>query len=239
MALKKGDFAEIVYTGRIAESGKVFDTNDSDIAKKEGLKNKDQKPIIVCIGEGDVVKGMDDALEGKEAGKSFSVEVPAEKGFGKKDAKMYKLVPASLFKGEFQPVPGLQVSFQNGASGIIKTVSGGRILVDFNHPLAGQSLKYDVKVIKQVTDDAEKLKGFVDFYLGAEGTKVEVAEGKAVLKFKMEMPEEIQKLVREKAMKRIPTLKSLEIESEKKTEKPAVKEDKKEPAKEAALPKKQ
>lgn len=230
--LKKGDFAEIVYTGRLKESGKAFDTNDKEAAKKEGLfkENSRYEPIEVCIGEEDVVKGLDEALEGKEAGKEFKVEVPAEKGFGKKDAKMYKLVPSSVFKGEMQPVPGMPVQFQNGASGVVKTVSGGRILVDFNHPLAGQDLVYDVKIVKHVTDDAEKLKGFLKYYLGTE-PEVEVKEGKAVIKIKPEVPEPIQKALIDKAKSRIPALKEIVFEKEKK-EAPAKKaEEKKAPVK--------
>ncbi|MDI6738445.1 MAG: peptidylprolyl isomerase [Nanoarchaeota archaeon] len=209
MALKKGDFIEIVYTGKIKESGKVFDTNDKEAAKKDGLFSEKSKyePIAICIGEGDVVKGLDESFEGKEAGKEFRVEVPAEKAFGKKDAKMYKLVPASVFRGEMQPVPGMPVQFQNRASGVVKTVSGGRILVDFNHPLAGQDLVYDVKITKHITDDAEKLKGFLKYYLGE--ADVEVKEGNAVIK--AEVPEPIQKALVEKAMKRIPSLKEIEF----------------------------
>ncbi|MDD4878297.1 MAG: peptidylprolyl isomerase [Candidatus Nanoarchaeia archaeon] len=250
--LKKGDFAEIVFTGRIKESGKAFDTNDKESAKKEGLfsENSRYDPIAVCIGEGDVVKGLDEALEGKEAGKEFKVEVPAEKAFGKKDAKMYKLVPASVFKGEMQPVPGMPVNFNNGMNGTVKTVSGGRILVDFNHPLAGQDLIYDCKIIKHITDDAEKLKGFLKYYLGAEPS-VEVKEGKAVITAKPEVPEPIQKALIDKAKSRIPGLKEIvffklpeqsegklgapatkEVKKEesKKEEKPAVKEEAKTPA---------
>lgn len=236
--LKKGDFAEIVYTGRIKETGKAFDTNDKESAKKEGLfrENSRYEPIAVCIGEEDVVKGLDEALEGKEAGKEFRVEVPAEKAFGKKDAKMYKLVPSSVFKGEMQPVPGMPVQFQNGASGIVKTVSGGRILVDFNHPLAGQDIVYDVKITKHVTDDAEKLKGFLKYYLGTE-PDVEVHEGKAVIKAKPEVPEPIQKALIDKAKSRIPGLKEIAFFKEVKKEE-AKKEAVKEEAKTPAAPKK-
>ncbi len=232
--VSKGDFIEIVYTGRIKETGKVFDTNDSEVAKKEGIKSE-AKPIVVCVGEGDVVKGLDESFEGKKEGDSYPVEVNAENGFGKKDAKLYKLVPASVFRGEMHPVPGLQVTFQNGSSGIIKTVSGGRILVDFNHPLAGHDLQYEVNIIKAVTDDAEKLKGFLQYYLGAEG-EVEVKEEKVAIKNMHDVPEQIQKAVVEKALKRMPSLKSIEFE---KKEDASVKEaEKKEEVKKESAEKK-
>lgn len=216
--LKKGDFAELVYTGRIKETGKVFDTNDRETAKKEGFfsEKANYNPIVICIGEGDVVKGLDEALEGKEVGKEFKVDVPAEKAFGKKDAKNYKLVPSSVFKNEMHPMPGLRVDFENGSSGVIKTVSGGRVLVDFNHPLAGQDLAYDVKIIKHVTDDSEKLKGFLKYYLGADNATVEIKEGKALIGMKPEVPDVIQKAIIAKAKKIMPGLKDIEFSKEEK-----------------------
>jgi len=239
MELKKGDFAELVYTGRIKETGKVFDTNDRETAKKEGFfsEKATYNPITICIGEGDVVKGLDEALEGKEVGKEFKADVPADKAFGKKDAKKYKLVPASVFKNEMHPMPGLRVDFENGQSGVIKTVSGGRVLVDFNHPLAGQDLVYDVKIVKHVTDDAEKLKGFLKYYLGADNATVEIKEGKAVIGMKPEVPEPIQKALIEKAKSRIPSLKEIEFFKEEKKEAEKAIAEKKDEVKKAPVKK--
>ena len=237
--VKKGDFAEIVYTGRIKETGKVFDTNDRETAKKEGFfsEKANYHPIVICIGEGDVVKGLDEALEGKEAGKEFKVDVPAEKAFGKKDAKNYKLVPSAVFRNEMHPMPGLRVDFENGQSGVIKTVSGGRVLVDFNHPLAGQDLSYEVKIVKQVTDDSEKLKGFLKYYLGAENATVEIKDGKALIGIKPEVHDVIQKAIIAKAKKIMPELKDIEFLKEEKKDAVKKAEEKKDDVKKAPVKK--
>src|SRR3989344_4389828 len=145
MTTKKGDFVEVTFVGKEKESGKVFDTNDAAAAKKIGLNTEDHHlhSLYVCIGKQDVIPGLDEALEGKELSKKYDVTVSSDKAFGKKDAKLYQLVSASKFKEQrVDPYPGMQVS-SNNRMGIIKSVSGGRIMVDFNHPLAGKDLVYE------------------------------------------------------------------------------------------------
>ena len=99
------------------------------------------------------MKSLEDQIVGKKQAKhTFSIN--AEDAFGKKDAKMIQLIPMSKFRQQkIQPIPGLQLNI-DGSFGVV-TVSGGRCLVDFNHPLAGKDLVYDVKINKIVEDDKE------------------------------------------------------------------------------------
>ena len=164
MALKKGDFIELEYTGRIKD-GEVFDTTDEKIAKEAGIYKKEFSygPVIICLGEGHILKGIDQALIGKEIGE-YKIELPPEKAFGKRDAKLLKLVPLSAFKEhKIEPVPGMQV-IVDGVLATIKTVSGGRCLVDFNHPLAGRFVEYDVKILRKIEDTKEKIEALLKLY---------------------------------------------------------------------------
>ena len=70
MAIKKGDFIEIEYTGRLKEEGFVFDTTDEKIAKEHDLYNSKAAygPLTICVGEHHVIHGLDEALIGKEKG---------------------------------------------------------------------------------------------------------------------------------------------------------------------------
>ena len=89
MAIQKGDFIKLNYTGRF-EDGRVFDTTDEELAKKEeifnprGLYGGD----VVIVGAGHTIEGLDGDLEGKEAGYSGTVSIPPEKAFGPTDAKL-------------------------------------------------------------------------------------------------------------------------------------------------------
>ena len=148
MAFKEGDFIEIEYTGSIKESGIVFDTTSMDLAKKSNLYeiNKTYGPIIVCLGHEQLLKGLDEQIRDKELNKDYKVEVKAEKAFGKKSAQLIQMISASKFKEQKVPVAaGMQVNI-DGKIGIIKSISGGRIIIDFNHPLAGVDLAYNIKI---------------------------------------------------------------------------------------------
>lgn len=211
MATKKGDFVEVIFVGKEKESGKVFDTNDAAEAKKLKLDTEKHHlhPLYACIGKQDVIPGLDEALEGKELAKKYDVTVPAEKAFGKKDARLYQLVSASKFKEQrVDPFPGMQVS-SNNRMGIIKSVSGGRIMVDFNHPLASKDLVYEFTIKRILQDDKEKLEATLRTFLGLHEVKVELNEGNAIVD--MEMPEPLVKELEKKLQERIPALKSVKF----------------------------
>lgn len=211
--VKKGDFVQVKYVGRIKEDNKIFDLNDEAVAKKEGIYDQHARyrPLAVCVGQHDVVKGLDDALVGKEVGKKFSVELAPENAFGKKDPKYFQLVNASKFKdSNMIPYPGMHVTI-NDTPGVVKTISGGRILVDFNHPLAGKDVKYDAEVLGLVEDDAEKVKAIAEMHLGILSPKVTVDNG--VAKIGHEFPEHLVSAVEKSIIERVPSLKKVEFKS--------------------------
>src|SRR3989344_9383892 len=158
--VKKHDFVEIEYTGRTSESNTIFDTTEEKTAKESNAydEHTDYGPAVICVGENHLPKALEDQLIGKETGKDYRIEISHEDAFGKKDAKLIRMIPLSKFRQQkIQPFPGLQLNI-DGMFGIVRTVSSGRCLVDFNHPLAGKDLAYEVKVKKIVEDNGEKLK---------------------------------------------------------------------------------
>jgi FKBP-type peptidyl-prolyl cis-trans isomerase 2 len=188
------DFVEIEYTGKLAEGNIIFDTSDEALAKKSGAFNQGMRygPIVICVGEHQVIAGLDKNLIGKEVGKDYSFSIPAEDGFGKKDAKLLKLVPTSAFrKSNVQVAPGLQVDI-DGVIGTIRTVTGGRVIVDFNHPFAGKDLIYEVKVRRQVLDKVEQVNSLIRMLIN-QPSETAVAEGAATITLEQELPEEIGK----------------------------------------------
>jgi FKBP-type peptidyl-prolyl cis-trans isomerase SlyD len=160
--IQKGDFIELEYTGKTKDEGIIFDTTSAVVAKAAELHMQKQfKPIIVCAGEGHVLPGLDKRLVGASLGK-HSFIIPAEEAFGKKSAKLLQLIPRRIFNDQkIQPVPGLEINVDN-QTGIIRTVSGGRIIVDFNHPLASRDLIYDVEVKAKVHDQTAQVKAVLE-----------------------------------------------------------------------------
>ena len=131
-------------------------------------KIKGKKPIEFELGAGSVIKGFDAGLVGMKAGEKKDISISPEEGYGKKHAQLIQLVSTNVFtKQNIKPFPGLQVQIDN-MFGLIKTVSGGRTLVDFNHPLAGKTLEYKVKILRIIQDDNEKIKSLLNLMLKKE-----------------------------------------------------------------------
>jgi len=191
--IKKTDFVELDYTGKEKDSNLIFDTTVEDVAKKNNLYSKDAvyKSVIICVGEKQILPGIDKEIEGKETGKDYSFEISPELGFGKKDAKLLRIVPAGVFKKQkIRPFPGLQVNI-DGTIGTVKTAGGGRIIVDFNHPLSGKTLIYDVNVKRIITDKKKKIKAYLDI-IRIKDAEINLAGDEAKIKLKIPLPDQIK-----------------------------------------------
>tara|TARA_Y100000310_G_C20568216_1_gene756635 strand:- start:555 stop:1220 length:666 start_codon:yes stop_codon:yes gene_type:complete len=210
--IKVKDFIEIEYTGRIKDENVVFDTTDEKIAKENSLEgHAGYEPVIICVGQEQLLKGLDKSIEGKEIGKEYDIEIKPEDAFGNKNAKLIQLVPTNKFKQQnIQPMPGMQLNI-DGMVGTIKTVSGGRTLVDFNHPLTGKELLYKIKLNKKITDDKEKLNGYLKLSLGTKDFEADITNNNAKITLKKEIPKEAQETVKKKIIEVIPDIKNVEF----------------------------
>lgn len=211
--VKKQDFVEMEYTGRTKEDNAIFDTTQADVAKKEGVydKSHDYSPVVICIGENNLLKAVEDQLVGKEAGREYIFEINTENGFGKKDARLLQMIPLNKFRQQnIQPVPGLQLNI-DGIFGVVKTVSGGRCYVDFNHPLAGRDLVYNVKIKRIVEDSKEKLNSLLKLHLHIKDAEIEINEDAATIKPKQEVPKEAQEEFKKIAQRTIASIKNVDF----------------------------
>lgn len=209
--IKKHDFVEIEYTGRIKEDNRIFDTNEEKIAKENGLydKNSDYFPLVICIGENHVLKGLEEQMIGKEAGKDYIFEINSENAFGRKDAKLIQLIPLSKFRQQnIQPVPGLQLNI-DGVFGVVKTVSGGRCMVDFNHPLAGKDLVYSVKIRKIIDDIKEKLTSLLKMHLNIQDAEIDLNDDSVNIKLKKSISIQSQEEFKNMVSKSLPSIKNI------------------------------
>ena len=116
---------------------------------------------------GTFLKGLDEAIIGMEEGEEKIVDITPEEGFGLRDPKLIQLIPMGEFKKQgMKPEVGMAIS-SDGTTGIIRSVSGGRVRVDFNHELAGKNLEYDIKVVKIIEDDVDKVKSMIELHYNA------------------------------------------------------------------------
>jgi|SRR3989344_6162300 len=211
--LKEKDFVEIEYTGRLEDDSRLFDTTDESLAKKEKIYSSKTKygPITICIGESQILKGIDNELIGKETNKEYTFTLTPENAFGSKNPKLLQLVSQNSFKSQkIMPYPGLQINI-DGLMGIVRTVTPGRVIVDFNHPLSGKKVTYHIKVLKKITDPKEQLDSFMSFVI--REFKTEIKNDEAIIISKS-LPVEISKSLEEKITSLIPSIKKLTIKKE-------------------------
>jgi len=211
--MEKGDFIEIDFVARVKGSNKIFDLTRADIAKKEGIfdEKRKYKPLVVCLGAGHLLKGLDMELTKAEVGKEIEVEVKPEDAFGRRNPKLIQLTTLKQFKDKgITPVPGLQLSI-DGALATIRSVSGGRVIIDFNHPLAGRILHYQVKVNKKITDAKEKVSGIIDLLIGDSDYSVKISEKEVNIEFDKDIQKQTQEVITKQITELIPELKGKEI----------------------------
>ena len=162
MTVQEGSFVRLSYTGRM-EDGRVFDTTDEAVAKEAGIHNPEAVygPVLVRVGKGHVVTGLDEALVGKEPGEEGTVEVPPEKAFGPHDETRVESVSLAQFKEK--PQVGQTVEIDN-REGVVSTILGRRVVVDFNHPFAGKTVTYSFKLEEVVESRPDQISGLIQLY---------------------------------------------------------------------------
>jgi len=117
-------------------------------------------PLVYLHGQGNIIPGLEQALEGKSTGDSLNAVVPPEQAYGPKMPEMVQPVPRSSFSGIDEIKPGMQFQARTPQGPRVVTVVGvdeNSVTVDANHPLAGQTLSFDVKVVEVRDATAEEL----------------------------------------------------------------------------------
>ncbi|MBI4019571.1 MAG: peptidylprolyl isomerase [Candidatus Aenigmarchaeota archaeon] len=199
--MEKGDFVKIEYVGRL-ESGEIFDLTREDVARKEKIYNEKMKygPVSVVIGSGFVLPGLENALVGMTPGDKKTITIEPADGFGQRNADMVKTVNSKVFGDKnVDPQPGMIVDF-SGLKGRIQSVSSGRVTVDFNNPLAGKKLIYDVEVKEKIEKADEQIKSLLQFF-GFQASAVMISNG--VADIEADLPAEIKSKIAETILKNV------------------------------------
>ncbi len=170
MTVKNGDFIRIDFTESV--DGRAIAATNKDVATEKGIYDEEAQygPQLIVVGAGQVVKGLEEDLIGKEIGYSGTIEIPPEKAFGNRDPEKIETIPINRFKEE-KPVPGMRVGVENRV-GVVTRVIGRKVSVDFNHPLADKTIVYEYRILEAVEDRQEKLKAMIKTFarmdLGSE-----------------------------------------------------------------------
>ena len=137
MAIEKDKVVSIDYT-LTGENGQVLDSSQG------------REPLAYLHGAGNIIPGLESALEGKNEGDQLNVQIPPDKAYGQRDERMVQPVPRTAFQGVADIQPGMQFQASTNAGPRLITVvavGGDQVTIDANHPLAGATLNFDVKVV--------------------------------------------------------------------------------------------
>ena len=133
-----GKTVSIHYTGRF-DNGDVFDSSEG------------RDPLAFELGAGQVIAGMDEAVASMAVGDKQTVKIPPEAAYGERDERLVQEVPKDALQGQVAPEVGMQLQSQapNGQimQLVVTEVAEETFTVDANHPLAGQTLTFDIELV--------------------------------------------------------------------------------------------
>ena len=133
-----GDTVRIHYTGTLTD-GTQFDSSSG------------RDPLEFKLGGGEVIPGFDNAVNGMSVGDTKSVAIPPEEAYGVRHDQLVQEVPRSALPEELSPEVGMQLQSQSPDGQvmllIVTEVTDDTVTVDGNHPLAGQTLNFDIELV--------------------------------------------------------------------------------------------
>lgn len=136
--VKEGDTIVIEYTGKL-EDGTVFDSTDG------------KNPLEFTVGEGEVIPGLEKGVIGMSPGESKTIVIPAEEGYGPRLKERVRELDRKRVPENFYPEVGQQLQMYRADGlpvvGTVVAVSETSLTMDYNHPLAGKTLKFEARLL--------------------------------------------------------------------------------------------
>ena len=137
--VKNGDIVKVHYQGRLTD-GTTFDSSEG------------REPLEFEVGSGTVIKGFEEGVMGMEVGAKKTLEIPADEAYGDKNPDMLVEFPKEQFPEDMKPEVGMQLNMTNGSGQVIPVVitdvKEDSVILDANHPLAGEALVFDIELIE-------------------------------------------------------------------------------------------
>lgn len=138
MTAKSGDTVRVHYTGKL-EDGSVFDSSQG------------RDPLEFTVGSGQVIPGFDQAVAGMKPGDEREVTIPAENAYGDRKEDLVIVVERSQLPPDIDPDVGQQLQLKQDGQAFVVTVADVQpenITLDANHPLAGETLTFELKLVE-------------------------------------------------------------------------------------------
>ena len=163
MAFSNGDFLEMEFSIWRTVDNELLSTTDEARAKEAGLYNSEAKygPALIVLGAGEMLPNVEKELKTMAAGEVRKFTLKPEEAFGNRNEELVRVMPLSEFRRQnINPHPGMQVNL-DGIKAIVKSVNSGRVVVDANPPEAGNSITYEMKLLRAISSVKEKVDSII------------------------------------------------------------------------------
>jgi len=176
MALDKGSLVLVNYTAKIKDTDEAFDTTIEEDAKKFNIHDptRTYEPRLISVGDGWVLKGLDEALTNANVGENMNVEVPPDKGFGARDPEKVRMIPLRKLGEKAEEVKVGDAIEIDDKVGIIRFIGSGRVQIDYNHRLAGKTITYALQVLKRLEQDNERITALIKRRIPIDESKLKI-----------------------------------------------------------------
>ena len=174
MTLEVGTLILADYTAKVKDTGQIIDTTRKEDAEKAGNADptRTYEPRLIAIGEGWVLKGLDEALQKADANQKLDVELTPEKAFGLRDPNKVSRIGIKKFGEKASELElGAEIEIDNRV-GIVRSIESGRVLIDFNHRYAGKTLQYDVEIKQKLDERNQQIEALIHRRLPLEKEKI-------------------------------------------------------------------
>src|ERR687884_1237172 len=174
MALERGSLVFVDYTAKVKDSNEIFETTHEEDAKKSDLYDPTRRyePRLVSIGEGWVLKGLDEALANANLGDKLTIEITPDKAFGDRDPSKVRMIPQRKLGEKADNIKVGDVVEMYERPGIVRYIGSGRVQIDFNHRFAGRTLTYDINIIKKLESDNDKVMSLIKRRLSIDNDEI-------------------------------------------------------------------
>jgi FKBP-type peptidyl-prolyl cis-trans isomerase 2 len=184
--MEEGTIVHVDYELYNAETGDLIETTREEVAKEQEAhqEGRTYQPMVCVVGGGQLIPGFEAALADAKANKETEVTIEAADGYGEKDSTQIETISIDKLIRAVQDPNSLYIGAPvniNNRQGYLSYLAAGRARIDYNHPMAGKTLKYTFKIVKVVEGKEDQVialleanTGHKEFHVSFDGDDLNI-----------------------------------------------------------------
>ena len=175
--MDNGTIVHVDYDLFNAETEKLIETTREDVAKEHDVHEEDRtySPMVTVVGDGRLIPGFEAHLAEAETETDYTLDIEATEAYGERDAGLVETIGQNVLMRSVRDPEMLAIGAPveiGGRTGVLQFLSAGRARIDYNHPLAGVTLRYNYRVTKLVEDRTEKVETLLNMNTGRDDFEI-------------------------------------------------------------------